>query len=308
MDKQYYLPALIVFFVIFVAYQLYQMITLATSVKKERLISKMKTWEFGSDKETALSKIPRYDTYKRYIREMTSFKFININFVIFVSLIFSYIGYREAAIFFNQKTTGVIIAFVIFFAPYVVIDFMIVQKRKKMRKHLPHFLLLFQQTNEVVGNSLETLNIIRDEIKEPIKGYINEFLKNISKKMDVKKAVEIIKYRTENAVFHSFIDNLYTDIEYGKMIKYEIENDIQAAFSHEENYSHRMAENSGSITSVLIVFVLLVIALQRLISMNSDYVNIIRETEQGRLVVNLVLVILIIVFFMIKTSVSYKDS
>lgn len=290
------------------AYVIFQLFDGTKRVKKEQLIQSSKYMEKQIEAMIQVDKIKIFKKYKSITRELLPNDiFLNIYMIALLAIVAAFIAFEQAADLFNQIPAGLLISFIVFVAPFVTLDILVSVKRRDVRKHLPHFLLMFQQTDEVTGDSLQTLVTIRDNIKDPIRGYIREFLKNINKGMELKEAIEILKSRSDNEVFRSFAENVKTDIEYGKMIKTEIETDIKQAFMHEENYAQRITENSGNIVSVFGVLGLFVVGVKRLLDINDEFMYILTNNAEGKLAVNLVLVILIMVFYFIKVSVTYVD-
>lgn len=291
-----------------IVYIIYQLLDSTKRIKKEQLVQGSKYVEKQIENMLQVEKSQVLWKYRNYAKELLPHNNImNIYMIILLAIVFAFIAYEEASKFFNQVIAGLLIGFIVFALPFVILEFLVSLRRKKVRKHLPHFLLMFQQTHEVTGDSLQTLMTIRDNIKDPIRGYIKEFIKNINKGMELKEATEILKARSDNEVFRSFAENIMTDIEYGKMIKMEIETNIKQAFLHEENYAQRITENSGNIVSIFGVLLMFALGVNRLLSINDEFAYILINNAEGKIAVDLVIGIMILVFYFIKKSINYED-
>lgn len=292
-----------------IAYTIYQLLDGTKEIKREHLIASSKHMEKQIEDMLQVEKIQIFKKYSNIAKELLPNDFIlNIYMITIMALVAAFIAYEISTELFNQVPAGVLIGLVVFTLPYVTLDILVSFRRRNVRKHLPHFLLMFQQTYSVVGDSIQTLTTIKESIKDPIRGYIKEFLKNVNKGMEIKDAIDIFKSRSENEVLRSFADNLLMDIEYGNMIGAEIENDTLQAFMHEENYAQRITENSGNIVSLIAILAMFVVGVKRLLSINDEFMYILTNNNEGKVAVDLVLVIMIIVFYFVKISVTYEDN
>lgn len=294
--------------IIVLSYIIYQLIDSTKNVKKDKIVQSSKHMEKQIEAMIQVDKIKIFKKYRNITKELLpSDMILNIYLIVILALVGAYAAYEYTSTLLNQVVAGILVAIMAFVVPFVILDILVAIKRKNMRRHLPNFLLMFQQTYSVTGDSIQTLMTIRNDIREPIKGYIKELLKNVSKGVEHKEAIEILKSRSENEVLWSFADNILTDMEYGKMIETELQTDILQAYTHEENFNQRITENTGNVISIIAVLALFAESVRRMIGINDEFFYILTNNSEGKLAVNAVLVIIMIVFYLVKTSLSYKD-
>lgn len=296
-------------FVGMLSYALYKIFDESKNIKKDQIMEGTKNLERKFEEMVVVDDTKLLKKYRNIIRESILNRFyINIYFFTLLALMIAIVAFERGMKYFNQVPAGIIIGIGFFTIPFIFLEFEVSYRRSNVRRHLPHFLLMFQQTHEATGDTITTFKTIKDNIKDPIKGYVKELLKNISKGMDNKEAIEILKSRSDNSVFHSFCDNILNDMEYGRIIKHEIEQDIIAAFMHEENYSNRITENSGNLISIAAVSILFVIGTKNITNMSGEFLYIIRNNDNAKIAIDIVIGIVIGVFWLAKTSISYKDN
>lgn len=305
------LIALSMGFVATLTYVIYQIFEEAQKMNvemtKDRLIENSRHIE---RKIESLIAVEERKTLKKYRdmmnRSILAQYYINIYILGGVAAAFAIVIYRVSSRALNQTVAGLLLSGIAFCLPFIALEIEVALNDRKIRQHMPHFLLMYLQSAEVMGDSIKALVSIRDNIKDPIKTYVKEFLININR-MSNKEAVEILKVRSTNQVWQSFCENLFSDLEYGKMIQVEIENDIADAFMHQENYLARITENTGSLTSIGIILVICVVGLKRVYGMDPDFMNILRNSTEGHVVVNAVIVVLILVGWLARKSIAYTD-
>ncbi len=296
-------------FIVILSYIIFKILDETKNIKKDKLIENSRYLEKKIEEMVEVEKWKLLKKYRNTIKGSVLAKYhINIYIFSLFAATLVLLVFEKVRRFFNQIPAAVLISIAVFLLPFLLLEIEVAMRRKAIRQHLPHFLLMFQQTLEVTENTLLSLKEIKVDIKEPIRGYIKEFLKNINIGMENSKAIEILKSRVDNAVFKSFCDNIFTDIEYGKIIKYELECDIKKAFAHEENYAQRITENSGNMVSILLVLVMFGISVNKMVNINDDFMDIIRYNIEGKIAINAVIVIIMIVFYFLKTSISYSDN
>lgn len=293
---------------ILVAYVFYQIFDSTKNLKKDKILEGTKHLERKIESMIEVEKISLLKKYRNLMKELVpGDQVVNIYMVIVFALVLAYLAFDKAADFFNQVPAGLLIGFIVFTIPFILLDLFATFNRNRVRERLPHFLIMFQQTHRVTGDSLQALATIRHNIKEPIAGYVREFLRNMQKGAEYKESISALKDRTDNEVFKAFADNIYMDMEYGKMIDTELETNIKSAYSHVENYTQRITENSGNIASIGMVLLLFFTGVKRLLDINDEFMYILRNNPEGKILTNIVIVVLIIVFWLVKQSITYRD-
>lgn len=292
-----------------IIYIIYQLLDTSIQLRREQLIESSKNFEKQIEKMIDVGNIRVLDKYRRSINDIvpTDSPF-NIYMLILISLIFAIFAFDFSKNLFNQIVAGLLIALDAFAIPFFVIDIFVAYRRKAVRSHLPHFLLMFQQINNVVGDPFQALNMMKDKAKEPLRGYIKTFVKEINKGKDVEESINSLRMRSDNHVFRQFCDNLGHHMIYGYMSESSIDNDIQQAFTHEENYQHRITENTGSIVSIGMIGAMFILGVHRVLNINSEFSKILIDSSEGHFIVNIVIVIISAVILMVKKSINYLDN
>lgn len=291
-----------------IAVAVYELLDSTKAIRKDQIVGGARSLEKHIESIIDVEKISVLKRYKGVLGELVpSESLISIYLVIGLSSAVSYVVFEVTRDFLNQVPAALLLGMAVFTVPFLALELYATYNRNRLRERLPHFLLMFQQTQRVTGDSLQTLATIQGNIKEPVAGLIREFLKNIRKGVEYKTSVEVLKSRTDNEVLKAFADNLYMDLEYGKLIGPELENNIKAAFAHIENYSQRITENSGNIVSVLGVLFMFFVGAQRLLAINEEFLYIIRYNREGQVLANIIIIIIIAVFYLLKKSIAYRD-
>lgn len=294
--------------VFILAYAVYEVLDSAKHLKKEKILAGTKYLEKRIESTIKVEKIRALKKYRSLVRELVpSDKGLNVYIVIAFALVIAYFVFDITKDFLNQVPAAFLMGGIAFAMPFLFLDIFATYNRNKVRERLPHFLLMFQQTQRTTGDTLSSLATMKGHMKNPIAGFIREFMKNIQKNVDYKEATDNLKDRTDNEIFKAFADIIYMDLEYGKMNDTELDHVIKAAFVHVENYSQRITENSGNLASIGLVLLLFATGVQRLSSINEEFLYIIRYNVEGKILVNIIIVMLVFVFYLVKKSIEYRD-
>jgi len=303
--KMILLSAVLVFIL---AYVVYEILDSTKHLKKERILAGTKYFEKKIESTFKVEKISALKKYRSLVKELVpGDKGLNVYMIIAFALVIAYFVFDMAKDFLAQIPAALLMAGIAFSVPFLFLDIFATYNRNRVRERLPHFLLMFQQTHRTTGDTLSALATMKGRMKDPIAGFIKEFMKNIQRNADYKEATDILKERTDNEVFKAFADIIYMDLEYGKMIEVELDNVIKSAFVHVENYSQRITENSGNLASIGLVLLLFATGVQRLLNINDEFLYIIRNNVEGKILVNVVIAMLVVVFYLIKKSIAYQD-
>lgn len=298
-------------FVLIMTYVIYQLINESKNITKEKILKSTKYVEDKLEELFKVNETKALSNYNNILKESVLRKLhINISIFLILDVAWSIFIYKKAQVFFNQAIAGMIVAFIGFMIPFTLVEIERSFKSKRVREHLPNFLLMFLQTLGAVsgGDSVHALNIIKNSIKDPIKGPIKQFIKNYNKGIPPKDCITKLKSTTDNVVFGNFCNTIESNIMYGVSINGSVEELVKASYAHQINYMERISENMGNLVSMLMILILFVLTFNKMQMIDTDMMDILRNSAQGKLAINVVLGTFVISFKLAKTSITYKDN
>lgn len=159
-----------------------------SSISNINLVTKLKNnkkIKFNINKINAL--IEDLD-YKYYINNVNIFSYIS--YIIF-SLLCFVIGFSISYNSLNLITTSIIVGIGAFFIPYIILNILIIQKKKKIAIIFPSYLANLKNYTKVDNNIISAMS--KTKVGKPLNKYIEIFNTSVKNGIPIYDSFEVLK-------------------------------------------------------------------------------------------------------------------
>ncbi len=194
-----------------------------------------------------------------------------------------------------------------FFFPYEAISLDVRLSQRRLRRHLPNFFLILNSLSEAAGDIVEVLETALPRMKQPLRSNFKKFVRDYKAQKPLDDCIDTLKNCFHNEVLKRFIEDIRSNIENGGDFTSSLENYINDAYDNERNYTERLTENTGNLTSLAMVVGMFLMVLDLLSKNQPEFISILLYNPTGRSAVNIIILLFVCSAAMMRYSISYKD-
>lgn len=250
-----------------------------------------------------------FTRYNKMLKE-SHFRWIGITNIYTLTLSaggLAYITFNITSSFFNQEIAGMLCAAWMFTIPYEILKMDISNERRKIRKHLPHFILNVLQVEMLTSDIQETFRHLVGTIKKPLNGHIAALVRDIDFNVEPEEAFRRVKEKTSMELLLRFYDYAFRSLKEGTKLKEKLEELAEDAYDEQLAYESRITENVGGFTSIGIVLIFGFMLLRGVNSIKPDSFYILTHDPFGQLAVNAGIILTFVAVKMMRAAIAYKD-
>lgn len=194
-----------------------------------------------------------------------------------------------------------------FFFPYEAVSLDVRLSQRQLRRHLPNFFLILNSLFEAASDIVEVLETALPRMRQPLKSSFKKFIRDYKAQKPLDECITTLKNSFHNEVLKRFIEDVRTNLEHGGDFNSSLENYINDSYDNERNYTERLTENTGNLTSLAMVVGMFLMVLNTLSKNKPEFISILLYNPTGRTTVNIIILLFVCSAAMMRYSISYKD-
>lgn len=228
---------------------------------------------------------------------------LNSTIILIIMLAIFIISFLLFYSYLKILSTSIILAIPFSMFPIIVIKILFNKEKSNIIKSLPMYVINIK--NHIADENNIISAIQKTIAQEPLSKYINNFKNNISRGMNAIEAFEILKKEVNIKMFDTFINACEVCYINGGNYKRVLENYINIITKENVHKESSKEKAYADILTLMIMVVLNVLVIVLFVFTNEEYVQIIRNTVIGRLILNFNAISYIIIAYLV--SRIYKE-
>jgi len=187
---------------------------------------------------------------------------------------------------FGVFSVGLITSLPGFFMPMMLLEIMVQRREKEIEKILGDYLLQLKNSTRIHNDIIEAFRSVQDKCMEPLKTFTTQFIAEINSGISVEAALSNFRDKIDMKKFKLFLINVQHCYVYGGDFTELLDKTQRLIADIQKEKRIRIRETRSARMVIFLLIFLDVYLYFNFIMTQPDYLNIMKNTFYGQLILN----------------------